>query len=108
VIAYSAIHDVTQLLLICIGFYVVVWSTGNSFFARERGRVLEIALPPNCRADSRAATILVHVELEDGTIEKAEMSPCTACMERIKKGDVVALMRSGDRLIAQKGVSWCL
>lgn len=103
--AYSVIHDVTQLLLISIGFYVVVWSTGNSFFARERGRVLEIALPPNCSADSRAASILLYVELEDGKIEKAEMSPCTACMEKIKKGDVVTLMRSGGRLIAQKGVS---
>lgn len=107
-IAYSAIHDVTQLLLISIGFYVVVWSTGNSFFARERGKVLEIAMPSNCRANNRAATILVHVKLADGRIEIAEMSPCTACMEKIKKGDVVALMRSGDRLIAQKGVSWCL
>ncbi|AFM23512.1 hypothetical protein [Desulfomonile tiedjei] len=105
---YSVIHDVTQWLLMFIGFCVVLWSIGNSYFSRERGRVMEVGMPADCSAYNRAAVILLLIELEDGKIEKAEMSPCAACMEKIKTGDVVTLIRSADRVIAQKGVSWCL
>lgn len=103
---YSLLHEITQVFLLCIGLYVVVRGARDIFSSNLRGTIVGIeGLSPNCGAGS-AAAVIVHVRLGDGTIAKAEMSPCTACLERIKTGDMVALTRSGMRLIAQRGVAW--
>lgn len=101
------IDDLPQIVLICAGLYIVARSTGASFLSQCEGTVMAIFSPSQCARDRGSSSLQIEVRLRDGSIEKAEMSPCTACLEKIKKGDVVNLTRSGRRLLAQKGVSWC-
>lgn len=101
------IHDLPQIILIGFGLYIVARSMGGVFFSGDRGTVVEIGFPlAGCGKDS-GSVISVAVRLQDGSLERAEMSPCAVCVDRITKGDAVSLTRCGGRLIAQKAVSPC-
>lgn len=101
------LNEVPQVVLICVGLYIVAKSMGDTFFPKRQGMVVAIDPHPGCSAGHGASTIRIAVKLGNGSTERAEISACTACLEKIKEGDMVSLSRIGRRMIAQKGVSWC-
>jgi hypothetical protein len=101
------LNDVAQLVLICVGIYLVAKSMGDTFFPKRQGTVVAIDPHPGCSTGRGASTIQIVVKLGNGSTERAEISACTACIEKIKEGDTVSLSHIGRRMIAQKGVLWC-
>lgn len=101
------IHDLPQLILVGFGLYIVARSIGATFSPRDRGTVIGFDATPACCGQDAASVIGVAVKLADGSLARAEMSPCAVCVDRVTKGDTVSLTRCGGRLIAQKAVSRC-
>jgi len=52
------------------------------------------------------SAVSLQVELETGSMILAQTSPCTICLDKLKPGDSVRVIKVGDRYIALKVAFW--
>lgn len=92
-----------NLILIGFGLFLAFRTTLWPMFVRApKGTIVYL-----CRAsDHSCSALAIRVKLDDAEVILAEVSPCTACMEGLKKGDRVTIERYGNRVIACRATGW--
>jgi len=102
-----------NLILIGLGLYLAIrMLIGPLVLLSQRGIIVEFSdplVPGNCDGKLVGSSGLpVRVRLENECVISAEVSPCTVCMEQLKKGDAVSITLAGGRRIAHKASRWRL
>jgi hypothetical protein len=97
------------LLLIGAGILVLVWIRPFGLTCRM-GTISGVGPAYGSEVGTSGSQccsgIPLQVRLESGATIRAETSPCSACLERLKPGDPVRITRIGNRYIARKAAPW--
>lgn len=104
-------NTIPSVLLMLVAGWAALKTILDSFFAREKGTIVACSRPsdvwpPGLSCRSGVSSNVVLVELGDHETVEAEISPCCACIERLKEGDAVTITRLGGRVLAQRGSIW--
>jgi hypothetical protein len=99
------------ILLLFIGAIFMLYQLKLMLFPQMKGVVVAFedmspARCKTCRSTFRGRmSVAVKVRTDNGKIIDAELSPCTICLEKIRKGSRVGVTKVGSRYIAQAVVS---
>lgn len=114
--ALNLINEAIFVGLLLFGVYIVSQNMRTFIFPQKAGRIVsvggELKMPNgkkyscnNCTlmpTEPGKSTVPVSIQLDSGETCKAEISPCSLCIDRIKVGDRVGVTRRGSRIITQK------
>ncbi len=94
-------------LLLAIGGILFFIQFKYIFFPTWKGKIIEFKGydEESCRSCKSTkfgrATLEIKVEVDSGEVIDAEISPCTICLNKLRKGSQVGVSRIGSRNIAQ-------
>jgi hypothetical protein len=97
--------------LLLLGVYLLAMNMRTFLLPQKTGRIIslgEMSAEKSCKncalipSEPGKSTIPLEIRLENGEICKAEISPCSLCIDRLKIGDPVGVTTFGSRIIAQK------
>ena len=95
------------ILLLAIGGILFIIQFKYMFFPTWKGKIIEFhgLDPENCTSCKSTkfgrASLDISVKTEDGQIIRAEISPCTICLNKLHPGSPVGVSKIGSRIIAQ-------